>query len=203
MAEMAFQSERLMLNIPGGWQDQYATVFGGFNYMEFSSEHNEVVPLRLETHVIRELEESLVLIYTGKTHDSGAVHGDQKKRMNGASVSAAAERQKEITREMKKQLLRGRLLDYGRLLNDAWQAKRTFSPMISSSELDHVYNLAIANSAIGGKLLGAGGGGYFLFYVRPFHRYHLSQAMEGAGFTCHRIYFDGAGLQSWKTRLPR
>ena len=78
IAEMAFQAERLMLNIPGGWQDQYATVFGGFNHMEFSSDQNTIVPLRLEPTVIAELEESLVLCYTGHNHDSGAVHRDQK-----------------------------------------------------------------------------------------------------------------------------
>ena len=74
IAEMAFQAERLMLNIPGGWQDQYATVFGGFNHMEFSSEQNTIVPLRLEPNIIAELEESLVLCYTGSNHDSGSIH---------------------------------------------------------------------------------------------------------------------------------
>ena len=72
IAEMAFQAERLMLNIPGGWQDQYATVFGGFNHMEFSSDQNTIVPLRLDPNIIAELEESLVLCYTGSGHDSGA-----------------------------------------------------------------------------------------------------------------------------------
>ena len=78
IAEMAFQAERLMLNIPGGWQDQYATVFGGFNHMEFFSDQNTIVPLRLEPNIIAELEESLILCYTGLTHDGGAVHRDQK-----------------------------------------------------------------------------------------------------------------------------
>ena len=80
IAEMAFQAERLMLNIPGGWQDQYATVFGGFNHMEFSSEQNTIVPLRLEPNIIAELEESLVLCYTGSNHDSGSIHRDQKQQ---------------------------------------------------------------------------------------------------------------------------
>lgn len=202
IAEMAFQSERLMLNIPGGWQDQYATVFGGFNFMEFTSGHNDVVPLRLDSHTLRELEESLVLVDTGISHNSGTVHRDQKERMAGnGSLAAAVERQKEITHEMKKLLLRGQLYEYGRLLNEAWRCKRSLSPMISSSDLDRLYDFAIANHALGGKLLGAGGGGFFLFFVPPFRRYDLSTALELEGYHCKRLYFDELGLQSWKKRV--
>lgn len=201
IAEMAFQSERLMLNIPGGWQDQYATVFGGFNLMEFSSDHNDIQPLRLEPMVLRELEASMVLTFTGRTHDSGAVHKDQKMRLGSGSSAAAAERQKEITREMKKYLLRGRLLECGRLLHEAWLAKRVFSSAISNGDFDRIYDLALENKAVGGKLLGAGGGGYFLFYVAPFHRYQLCTAMEREGYQCQRIAFDQEGLVSWKMRI--
>ena len=132
IAEMAFQAERLMLNIPGGWQDQYATVFGGFNHMEFSSDQNTIVPLRLEPTVIAELEESLVLCYTGRNHDSGAVHRDQKPQHQSSDAVAAATRQKEVTREIRRHLLRGQLLDCGRLIDEAWHAKRRLSSTISS-----------------------------------------------------------------------
>ena len=98
IAEMAFQAERLMLNIPGGWQDQYATVFGGFNHMEFTSEQNAIVPLRLEPNIVAELEESLVLCYTGGDHDSGSIHRDQKEQRETSDAGAAAARQKEMTR---------------------------------------------------------------------------------------------------------
>jgi D-glycero-alpha-D-manno-heptose-7-phosphate kinase len=201
IAELAFQSERLMLNIPGGWQDQYATVFGGFNLMEFSSGHNDIQPLRLEPAVLRELEASMVLVYTGKTHHSGVVHGDHKTRAQDPAKAAVAERQKEITREMKKNLLRGHLLEYGRLLHEAWMAKREYSPRASAPEFDRIYDLALENKAVGGKILGAGGGGYFLFYVEPFRRYHLTNAMELEGYRCERIGFDEAGLVSWKMRV--
>lgn len=202
IAEMAFQSERLMLNIPGGWQDQYATVFGGFNYMEFTSGHNEVLPLRLDSRILRELEECFVLVNTGVKHDSGDVHRDRKERMSGnGSLAAVAERQKEITQEMKKWLLRGQLYEYGRLLDEAWRCKRSFSPKISSSDFDSLYDFAIGNHAVGGKLLGAGGGGFFLFFVEPFHRYQFVNAMEDKGYRCQRLHFDETGLQSWKTRV--
>jgi D-glycero-alpha-D-manno-heptose-7-phosphate kinase len=202
IAEMAFQAERLMLNIPGGWQDQYATVFGGFNHMEFSSDQNTIVPLRLDPNIIAELEESLVLCYTGFNHDSGEVHRDQKAQHQSNDATAAAARQKEVTREIRHHLLRGQLLDCGRLIDEAWHAKRKLSSKISSTELDAIYDLAKANGAVGGKLLGAGGGGYFIFFVRPFERYPLITALEGKGLRCSRITFEENGLRTWKSRIP-
>jgi D-glycero-alpha-D-manno-heptose-7-phosphate kinase len=202
IAEMAFQAERLMLNIPGGWQDQYATVFGGFNHMEFSSEHNTIVPLRIDPNIIAELEESLVLCYTGFNHDSGAVHRDQKAQHQTSDAVAAAARQKEVTREIRHHLLRGQLLDCGRLIDEAWHAKRRLSSKISSTELDAIYDLAKANGAVGGKLLGAGGGGYFIFFVRPFERYPLIRVLEDNGLRCSRIAFEENGLRTWKSRIP-
>jgi D-glycero-alpha-D-manno-heptose-7-phosphate kinase len=202
IAEMAFQAERLMLNIPGGWQDQYATVFGGFNHMEFSSDQNTIVPLRLEPNIIAELEESLVLCYTGLNRDSGSIHRDQKTHHESSDAAAAAARQKEVTREIRRHLLRGRLLDCGRLIDEAWHAKRRLSPLISSNGLDDIYELAKTNGAVGGKLLGAGGGGYFLFFVRPFERYPLITALEDKGLRCSRIAFEENGLRTWKSRIP-
>jgi D-glycero-alpha-D-manno-heptose-7-phosphate kinase len=201
IAEMAFQAERLMLNIPGGWQDQYATVFGGFNHMEFSSDQNTIVPLRLDPNIIAELEESLVLCYTGSGHDSGAIHRDQKAQHETVDAVAAATKQKEVTREIRRHLLRGRLLDCGRLIDEAWHAKRRLSSKISSDELDAIYDFAKSHGAVGGKLLGAGGGGYFMFFVRPFERYPLISALEQRGHGCARIMFEESGLRTWKSRF--
>lgn len=204
IAEMAFQSERLMLNIAGGWQDQYATTFGGFNFMEFTATENVIVPLRLEARTLRELEECFILCHTGKAHDSGAIHVDQKARMRASPDAArAAQRQKDITAEMHRSLLRGEVHCYGRLLHEAWQAKRQFSDLISDSETDRIYAHAVANGADGGKILGAGGGGYFLFFVPPFSRYRLINALADIGYESERLILDGDGLQSWKMRVPR
>lgn len=208
ISEMAFQAERLILNIPGGWQDQYAAVFGGFNYMEFTADHNVILPLRLEPKTIAELEEALLLCYTGRRHDSGAIHHDQRMQM-AAPKSKAAEngsRKKELTLEMKRKLLRGDVYGYGKLLHEAWLLKRQDSPMITDSELDRIYSRAIANGALGGKILGAGGGGYFLFFVPPFQRYRVFDALSQQGYRCERVTFDESGLKSWRTRiadLPR
>lgn len=202
IAEMAFQAERLMLNIPGGWQDQYATVFGGFNHMEFFSDQNTIVPLRLDANVIAELEESLVLCYMGSGRDSGAIHRDQKAQHESSDAVAAAAKQKEVTRDIRRHLLRGQLLECGRLIDEAWHAKRKLSSKISSDAIDAIYDFAKQNGAVGGKLLGAGGGGYFMFFVRPFERYQLIAALEQQGHSCSRIMFEENGLRTWKSRFP-
>lgn len=202
IAEMAFQAERLMLNIPGGWQDQYATVFGGFNHMEFFSDQNTIVPLRLDPNIIAELEESLVLCYTGSGRDSGAIHRDQKAQHETSDAVAAAAKQKEVTRDIRRHLLRGQLLECGRLIDEAWHAKRKLSSKISSDAIDAIYDFAKQHGAVGGKLLGAGGGGYFMFFVRPFERYQLIAALEQQGHSCSRIMFEENGLRTWKSRVP-
>ncbi len=203
ISEMAFQAERLMLNIPGGWQDQYAAVFGGFNFMEFTAEHNVIFPLRLEAKTVSELEETLVLCYTGRKHDSGAIHTDQRARLlaPGAKSAPSRNRTKELTLEMKRRLLRGDVYGYGRLLHEAWVLKRQDSPMISDDELDSIYDTAIANGALGGKILGAGGGGFFMFFVPPFQQYRVFDEMASRGYRCERVMFEDGGLWSWRTRI--
>jgi D-glycero-alpha-D-manno-heptose-7-phosphate kinase len=204
MAEMAFQAERLILNIAGGWQDQYAAAFGGLNYMEFSARENLILPLRMEDRTLRELEASTLLCYTRKTRHSGNIHTDQKARMQGnsAELEDAIRRQKEITLEMKRLLVRGDVYGCGALLDETWRIKKQYSALISDSDLDRIYDHAMDNGALGGKLLGAGGGGYFLFFVRPFERYRLCNALKALDYECENISLDGVGLQSWKMRIP-
>lgn len=203
ISEMSFQAERLILSIPGGWQDQYATVFGGFNYMEFTADHNVILPLRLDQKTVAELEESLLLCYTGRSHDSGAIHRDQRARLAApeSDGSDIGSKKKELVLEMKRKLLRGDVYGYGRLLHEAWLLKKQDSPMIADGEIDQIYSHAIANGALGGKLLGAGGGGYFLFFVPPFQQYRVVDALSEHGYRCERIMFDEFGLRSWKTRI--
>jgi D-glycero-alpha-D-manno-heptose-7-phosphate kinase len=202
ISEMAFQAERLTLNIPGGWQDQYAAVFGGFNYMEFTADHNVILPLRLEQKTVAELEEALVLVFTGRSHDSGMIHRDQRARQatpEPKHVEGGA-RKKQLALEMKRKLLRGDVYGYGELLHEAWLLKRQDSPLITDNELDQIYDLAMANGALGGKILGAGGGGYFLFFVPPFQQYRVFDVFSQHGYRCERVMFDECGLKSWRTR---
>ncbi len=200
IAEMAFQAERLHLAVPGGWQDQYATVFGGFNFMEFTKDSNVVHPLRVGPDLISELEECFLLCHTGKPHDSGAIHTDQKAEMQKEEIQSLVAQNKDLTYKMKTLLLRGKLSEFGKSLHEGWLMKRQFSKKISNNELDGVYELALSNGASGGKLLGAGGGGYFLFYARPAHRYQLEDALTKAGYKTQRFTFDDKGLQAWTVR---
>jgi D-glycero-alpha-D-manno-heptose-7-phosphate kinase len=200
IAEIAFQSERLHLGVAGGWQDQYATVFGGLNFMEFNSEQNIINPIRLNSEILLELEESLILCYTGTTHDSGNIHDDQKEQTKNILVKDRIESNVRLTFEMRNYLLKGKLLDFGRALHKAWELKKSFSTKISNPMLDEIYNGAIENGAVGGKLLGAGGGGFFLFYVQPYEKLKLMKWIDSQNLKFTPFVFEEKGLQSWTVR---
>lgn len=200
IAELAFQAERLYLGVAGGWQDQYATVFGGFNFMEFRMEQNIVHPLRIPSDVLLELEESLVLCDTSTPHDSGDIHQDQRTQMQQDSVRQKVQSNVDLTYRMRNHLLRGRLLQFGQSLHEAWELKRQFSSKISNRRLDKIYSDALAHGALGGKLLGAGGGGFFLFYVTPFRKHELIANLEAAGLNVRPFRFEQDGLRAWSAR---
>ena len=200
IAEIAFQAERLHLGVAGGWQDQYATVFGGLNFMEFNKEQNIINPIRLNNDTVLELEECLVLCYTGTTHDSGNIHDDQKEQTQKVDVQQRIQSNVELTFQMRNHLLRGRLNEFGKCLHKAWELKRSFSSKISTPWLDEIYKGAMENGAIGGKLLGAGGGGYFLFYVPSFDRHKLMNWIKTKELIVTPFVFENNGLQSWTVR---
>ena len=199
IAEYAFESERIELKIAGGWQDQYSTVFGGFNYLEFDRQHNVVMPLRLEPDNIRELEESFILCHTKQIHLGGTIQEDncgsgtftKKQEKN-------SERLKDITTEMKRYLLRTRYDDFALLLEETWAIKKESNPRVTNAELDKIHATAINAGALGGRLLGTGGGGYFLFYAPPFYRYQVIESLEKIGLNPEAIIIDQKGLSSWQ-----
>jgi len=200
IAELAFHSERIVLSLDGGWQDQYATVFGGFNYIEFSEKDNTVNPLKITNSIKNELEDSLFLCYTGKNHDSGKIHDHIRIQMKKNDQKKYAEKSKEIAHKMKTRLLQGRLDSFGSLLGEAWSVKKMFSKKISNLSLDKIYDYAIKNGAIGGKLLGAGDGGYFLFYVPTHNKINFIKAIKRKGLFLEDFTFDDNGLRSWTTK---
>jgi D-glycero-alpha-D-manno-heptose-7-phosphate kinase len=202
IAELAFQAERIFLKMQGGWQDQYATVFGGFNFIEFKESENIVHPLRIKKETILELEGNLILCNSREAHVSGDIHADQKVQFEKSeAIQDQVHKNKELCYQMKSLLLRGQLNEFGRSLDQAWKLKRTFSAGISSNRLDKIYEEAIEAGALGGKLLGAGGGGFFLFYVVPEKRAALIQKLEGMGLETKPVHFDDDGLQVWTVRL--
>lgn len=200
IAELAYQAERLYLGVAGGWQDQYATVFGGFNFMEFRMDQNIIHPLRIKPDVLLELEESLLLCDTGTTHDSGDIHQDQRQQMQQQNVRQQMQANVELGYQMRNHLLRGKLLKFGQSLHEAWMNKRQFSSKITSSRIDQIYEMAQRNGAVGGKILGAGGGGFFLFFVSPFRKHELMQCLEKDGLKIRPFGFEQGGLQAWTSR---
>ena len=200
LAEIAFQAERLHLGIAGGWQDQYAAVFGGFNFIEFHPEENIVSPIRLQSDIALELEESLVLCDTGIDHHSGNIHDDQKQTMSSESVRKMVKKNVELTYSTRKHLLKGDLVKFGECLDASWRLKRNFSSMISSDHIDAIYEGALDNGALGGKLLGAGGGGFFIFYVPPFRKHTLITYLKTKNLTIQPFRFEPDGLKTWTSR---
>ena len=200
LAEIAFQAERLHLGISGGWQDQYASVFGGFNFIEFQRDENIVNSIRVHTDVTSELEESLVLCDTGIGHHSGSIHEDQKETMSSSNIKKLVNANVKLTYSIRKHLLRGDLEKFGECLDAGWQLKRNFSSMISNNHIDAIYNGAMKNGASGGKLLGAGGGGYFVFYVRPFKKFQLLNYLKSKNLTVQKFRFEPEGLKTWRRR---
>lgn len=203
LAELAYQAERHYLGVAGGWQDQYATVFGGFNFMEFRMDQNIVHPLRVHSDTLLELEESLILCYTGTTHDSGNIHDDQRQQMASEHVLGLVDTNVKLCYDMRNDLLRGRLRQFAESMDKAWQFKRQFSEKISSPRLDQIYAGAKSNGAIGGKLLGAGGGGFFLFYAPPYRKYELISHLEASGLEIRPFRFEPDGLRAWTVREDR
>jgi D-glycero-alpha-D-manno-heptose-7-phosphate kinase len=202
IAELAFQAERLCFGIAGGWQDQYASAFGGFNLIEFENQRNLVHPIRLEDAIRNELESCLVLCDTGISHDSGRLHELQREEIEAESsqtelLSASV----ALCRRMHRYLIRGELRDFGKCLDEAWQLKKRFSSAISHGRLDDIYDAALAAGSLGGKLLGAGGGGFFLFYVQPQHRQRVVQTVRALGCHTQNFRFESCGVTSWRMKI--
>ena len=201
IAEIAFQSERLCFGVSGGWQDQYASAFGGFNLIEFGSGKNLVHAINLDTSIINELQECLILCNSNIPHDSGDLHKKQLKAFNDQDKTSEIKQIVALCRDMHKHLVRGELLEFGKSLDRSWQIKRTLSDHISNDRVELIYNTAIKSGAVGGKLMGAGAGGFFLFFVQPQHRLNVAHALKQLKCTISSINFDSEGVVAWRQRI--
>jgi len=201
IAEMAYTIERVELGLKGGMQDQYAATFGGFNFIEFFPDKVIVNPLRLEPGILYELHYSLVLCYTGRTRQGAGIIDDQMKHIERREKDAleATHALKGLCVQMKNALLQGKLTLFGEILHESWEAKRKIASKITNPHIDEMYAEARKLGAIGGKLLGAGGGGYLLIFA-PFDKKHLIMArLEAVGGKVVEFSFDFQGAVTWRT----
>jgi D-glycero-alpha-D-manno-heptose-7-phosphate kinase len=200
IAELAYVIEREDLGIMGGLQDHYAATFGGFNFIEFLGDRVVVNPLRMSADVVMELEHNMLLCYTNITRESERVIEDQIARFEHSEEETLAglRLQKELAVEMKDALLRRRLTEFGELLDAAWHAKKRLSSKISNSTIDEMYAEARRLGAIGGKVTGAGGGGYILFYCRYDAKHEIAQRLTEMGGNVQEFAFDPDGLRTWR-----
>ena len=201
IAQMAYKIERIDCDLQGGRQDQYSATFGGFNFMEFYENNRALInPLRVKTWIICELEASLVLFYTGVSRESAKIIADQSRNLESGSVDAM-EAMHGIKREalvMKECLLKG---DFDGIVDSmllGWDSKKRSAKTVSNPHIDEIYDSAIRAGARAGKVSGAGGGGFMMFFVPPDKRMDVTRTLgqfQGQVSNCH---FTKHGTQAWK-----
>ncbi|MCA9524615.1 MAG: GHMP kinase [Myxococcales bacterium] len=202
IAQTAYEVEHDDLGASVGRQDHYAATFGGFNFIEFSADGTLVIPLRVERWILEELEYHIQLFYTKKKRDSSDLVAQQigfYKEKREETLSAL-DRMKDLTRQMHRALLTGRLRRFGELLHESFQQKKQMNPLAIGSYLDEIYDAARLEGALGGKILGAGGGGYFLFFTPFMRKKAVSQALQRLGAQPVPINLDFEGLRTWEVR---
>jgi D-glycero-alpha-D-manno-heptose-7-phosphate kinase len=197
VAELACEIEIERLGMPIGKQDQYAAAFGGLNYMEFRPDGVDVEPVPIRPDAEQRLEQRLLLFYTGRWHDSGRILSEQRRNSEerGGSALEALHVIRQTAADMRDALVAGDTGAVGRLLDRSWRAKRRLASGISDAVIDRWYDLALETGATGGKLTGAGGGGFLLLYCEPERQSALTSALQAAGL--HRMDFrfeSGGGM---------
>jgi D-glycero-alpha-D-manno-heptose-7-phosphate kinase len=195
LAERAFHLARNVLGKPVGKQDEYAAAFGGLNYIGFFRDgSSKVDPVVLDNELLNELQANLLLFYTGASHDSWRILNEQQAATAMHVTTEPLHRVKQLAAQVTESLKRGALNEFGNLLHEGWQAKRRLSAHISNTRIDALYDLALANGALGGKITGAGGGGFLLIYCPREHQSRVREAFyrEGIRDMTFRFDFQGA-----------
>lgn len=200
VAELALSIEREDVGITGGKQDQYAAAYGGVNFLEFPGDRTVVNPLRVGRSAMNELESGMVLGYLGLTRQSAHVIDAQTAnyREGNADTIAALDRIKELAYDCKNALLCGTLEEFGRLVHEEWQQKRRLAAGITNEFIDRVYGHALEAGAWGGKISGAGGGGFMFFIVDPDRRPSVVRALEADGVATEQFSFTEHGVEGWR-----
>ena len=200
IAHLAYVIEREDLKMAGGKQDQYAATFGGVNYMEFYANDKVIVnPLRIKSKFLNELEHNLVLFYTQTSRLSSEIIQQQADNVNAKKSSSidAMHQLKEQSILMKEAILRGEVDNIGKILHDGWMHKKQMAAGISNASIDAIYETALQAGATGGKISGAGGGGFMIFYAPYIHKYELIRKLSSLGGNVMNYNLTTEGLTTW------
>lgn len=205
LAHLAYEVERIDLGMPGGQQDQYASAFGGFNFMEFDGDRVLVNPLRIKPAVVNELEYSLMLFYTGKSRTSAHIVEAQIKSVQASHEKSLAAMSdiKQQALDMKRVLLLGDARGFGSLLDAGWESKKQMAEQITNPMIDEMYAEAIKAGALGGKISGAGGGGFMIFYCETGRKHKVAERLEQLGGEVVDFKFEPCGVQHWRVETAR
>lgn len=200
LARLAYEIERIDLNMAGGKQDQYAATFGGVNFMEFYRNDKVIVnPLRIKPVYLHELAYNLVLYNTITSRLSSEIIETQSRNViqkNEVSIEATHNLKQQAIR-MKEAILKGELDSIGEILDFGWQNKKQMAVGITNPWIDEIYETAMQNGATGGKISGAGGGGFMIFYCPGNSRNNVIEALKKFGGESKRYEFTTQGLTSW------
>ena len=200
LAHLAYEIERNDLNMAGGKQDQYAATFGGVNFMEFFDDDKVIVnPLRIRSKYLNEMAHNIVLYYTETSRLSSKIIEAQSRNViskNQKSIEAMHQLKRQAVL-MKEAILKGELEKIGEILDFGWEFKKQMADGITNPMIDEIYEAAKANGASGGKISGAGGGGFIFFYCPENTRSKVVKALEAFGGQVKRYEFTTHGLTTW------
>lgn len=201
IARLAYEIERKDIGLSGGKQDQYAATFGGFNFMEFFKNDMVIVnPLKVKRWIKDELESSIILYYTGVSRSSAAIIDEQRRNTESGKVTAieAMHRIKQSAVDMKLAILKGDMDSFASILGKAWEDKKKMAGAISNPAIQQVFDVAMAAGAKAGKVSGAGGGGFIMFFADPSRRADVIDALSRLQGRVVPFQFTEGGTHGWK-----
>jgi len=196
LAEKAFYIANTVLGKPVGKQDEYAAVFGGLNFIVFNQDGSvQIQPLRLDPDLVYALQRKLMLFFTGAAHNSWSILEEQEASTRSGAALESLHKIKRLAEQMRQVLLAGDLCRFGALLHEGWMSKKKISSRISNPGIDRMYAIARDRGAVGGKITGAGGGGFLLLYCDEEHQPAVRQALSAEGTKEMRFAFDFQGCR--------
>ena len=200
IARLAYTLEREVIGLKGGRQDQYAAAYGGFNIMEMDAKGVKVRKLQISDDVKNELQYRSLLCYTGTSRESADIISSQIESFNKGNNEKALDESKRLAVEIGKALVDGDIEEAGTLLHESWGYKKQFSEKISNQTINDMYDIAVNSGAIGGKVSGAGGGGFMYFICKYDKKAAVARELHKHGAKVTDFMFDPKGVTSWRSK---